>query len=359
MPNPSWVTAENIRFNGTLDNAVVLNVTNNVKSLILWDSLSADDQNKLSTIIDNHGGTAPLAAPSPGFQVCDFTGLVVGSDATGLSATANQTAGYAIIDLDGTAVGNQDSGLSADILTKSNAARVYSAVVLIDGTIIKSISVAGDAGDKFSTLITQINNDLGGSATASISSGNIKITSATTGKNSSILIQDTGALFSSLANYNGVSRVSGNESTTYNATVTVDGVDIQVSVVGSSAQTYTTLVAQINTDLGNDATAAIVNGNIKITSALAGANSSVSVKDAGLFKSLTVFKSVQNPVNGSDDLLATLKTTKSACGTVYADLFRILQVGTKPAVPPAMKHGISSVYWNGTEWKYLDTDVTV
>ena len=359
MPNPSWVTAENVKFNGTLDNAVVLNVTSGIKSLILWDALSAEDQLVLTTFVNNYGGTTPISSAVSGFQVCNFKGLVVGSDSTGLSATANPTSGYATINVSGTASNGSASGLSATILNKSNAARNYTAIVVIDGYIIKSISISGDVGDTFAHLITQINADLGSDATASLSGGNIKITSASTGKQSSVLIQDTGSLFSSLSGYAGISYVTGLESTTYTATIVVDGVKTDVSILGSAAQSYNNLISQINADLGASATAAIINGNIKITSSSTGSTSSVQVIDGNLFTSLTVFDSFSTPVVGSSDLLTTFKSTNAINGTPYINLFKVFYVNSKPAVPAIVKHDIRSIYWNGTVWKYLDNDATV
>jgi hypothetical protein len=358
MPNPSWVTAENVKFNGTLNSAVVLQRANNIKSLILWDSLSADDMGKLTDFITDHGGITPLITPTSGFQVCGFKS-VVGATATGLSATASSVAGIATIKLGGLAISAGLTGLSNAILLKSHVARIYSAIVIIDGYIIKRISISGSNGNTFSSLLTLINASLGSTATATLSGGNIVITSATTGKSSSVLIQDTGFLCSSLAGYSGILYVAGYGPTTYHANAMVDGINIPISIVGSTAQTYTTLLSQINIDLGAAAIATIVGGNIVITSATAGVNSVVSIVDVNLFKSLTVFKSISTPIIGSANLLDTFRSTRSTCGAWYSDLFKIIAVGLKPAMPPMMVHGIYNTYWNGSVWKYLDTDVTV
>jgi hypothetical protein len=74
-----------------------------------------------------------------------------------------------------------------------------------------------------------------------------------------------------------------NDGTAYTATVVIDGVTKNVSVVGSASQTYTTLLAGINTDLGAAGTAAIVGGNIKITSATTGDTSTVEITAGTLF----------------------------------------------------------------------------
>ena len=359
MANPSWVTATNVKFNGTLDNAVVLDVTNNKSSLILWDTLSTEDQNVLTTFINNRGGVAPLVTPTSGFQVCTFKSNITGASTTGLSATSTATSGSATINLGGSAVGANASGLSSTVLSKSHLARKYSAVVTIDGNNINTISILGNTGATFTSLLTQINTALGSAAVASLTGGNIVITSATTGITSSVSIQDTGALFSSLSGYVKISTSVGISTKTYTASAYVDGTLINLSVLGSAAQTYTTLVAALNTNLGVAAVASISNGTVIITSASTGANSTVSVVDGTLFKSLTVFKSLSTPISGSSNLLTSLQTTKAVNGSPYSNMFNVVVVGTKPSVPPVMKHDIRSTYWDGTHWKYLDTDALV
>jgi phage tail sheath protein FI len=100
-----------------------------------------------------------------------------------------------------------------------------------------------------------------------------------------------------------------NDTTVYTATITVDGTAIPVTVTGSAAQTWTSLFGQIDADLGGAATTALtpddgspVADNIKITSALLGSASSVSITDGSgataLFANLNGFVSFSLPVNG-------------------------------------------------------------
>jgi hypothetical protein len=68
-----------------------------------------------------------------------------------------------------------------------------------------------------------------------------------------------------------------NSAEVYGFTVSIDGgASQQISVTGSAAQTYTNLLAEINTDL-TGATCVLVGGNIKIISDTVGAGSSVSI----------------------------------------------------------------------------------
>jgi hypothetical protein len=358
MPQ-SWITDENVRFNGSTDRAVVLSVTNGTKALILWDKLATEDQNTLTNLINTYGGQAPLTGPTSGYQVLDFKGLVTGGASTGLSSVATATAGYATINLGGTATLTTASRLTATVNVKSGVARTYKALAIIDGKIIKSISVSGSVGTTIGNVITAINTSLGATATASLVNGNIKITSATTGTLSSVVIQDTGFLFNSLTGYVGITSIQGLAPVTYAMNVNVNGSTILVSFTGNDAQTYTTLISAINADLGTNASAAIVNGDIKITSATTGLTSKILVTDNNLLKSLTVFKSSKQPVNGIVNLLDMMKVTRSLNGSLYSEDFKIINVGSKPVVPPFMLHSTSSTYYDGTHWKYLDTDVNV
>jgi len=82
-------------------------------------------------------------------------------------------------------------------------------------------------------------------------------------------------------------------ATVYAATVTIDLVNvIPVSALGSANLTYTTLLATINAAIFGFGVAALVGGNIRITSDTTGLSSTVTIVDAGLdplFFSLTGF----------------------------------------------------------------------
>lgn len=587
MPLPSFVTSENVKFNGTLDNAVVLKNAAGVRSLILWDNLNAADQTLLTTFVNAYGGTTPLAADTAGKMTVDFGGAAAGATATGLSAVAAATAGVATINVGGAKIGADPTGLTTDtgvsgyqnalfssaiagagatglaadvaatagyqvvnvggavtgasptglannattytasinvdggahvraisivgsaaqtfttlvaelnadaggffvaaivagnlritsastgatstvaitdtnlfstltgytsiaaavpgaavavttytatitidgvdkavsvaggvaqtftaLLSEINTdigaagtasivngalrvtsaskgansrvsitagtlfpaltgftgtqmtvagdgpSRAYHAVVVVDGVPV-SVTFAGSAGSTFTSLVSELNADLGSAATASISGGNVIITSATTGVKSSVEVYDTGFLFSSLTSYAGVSTVKGTAPRVYTATITVDGVDKAIAIQGSAAQTFTTLVSEINTDLGAAATAAITGGNIVVTSATTGVASTVTALDGDLFKSVNLFNGGLTSQAGAHDLLAVATTKRTPAGSTFDQLFSIKTVGTKPAVPATVKHTLQYVYFDGTDWKYLDDDAVV
>ena len=207
MPNSVWVTSENVKFNGTLENAAVLKNSGGIRSLVLWDDLTADDQAILTKFIDDHGGALPLAGPTSGYQIADFAGAVVGGNSTGLSNVAAATAGFAVINVGGDKLAGTASGLSA---------------------------ASGTAGSQVVNF------------TPTISAGTATNLVPTAGYQTATF---------SVAKAGGDSTGLANDATTYTTTITVDGVAKSISVVGSAAQTFTDLLAEINTDLGASAPA--------------------------------------------------------------------------------------------------------
>lgn len=96
-----------------------------------------------------------------------------------------------------------------------------------------------------------------------------------------------------------------NDASVYGCTIAVDGgAAQQISVTGSAAQTYTTLLAEINADL-TGATCALVGGNLKVTSDTTGASSSIAISNVAgtasniLFSTLTSFVAVRTASAGT------------------------------------------------------------
>lgn len=106
----------------------------------------------------------------------------------------------------------------------------------------------------------------------------------------------------------GDSRVGGdatglaNDATDYDFRVFVDGVLNSINVTGSAAQTYTTLIAEINADLSG-ATAELLNGNIRIISSSTGTSSSIAITEGvgadPLLIALTDFVAIESATQGS------------------------------------------------------------
>lgn len=175
-----------------------------------------------------------------------------------------------------------------------------------------------------------------------------------------------------------------NDATAYTASISVDGTPHAISVVGSAAQTYTTLLAEINTDLGAAATATLSGGNILVTSATTGLLSSVAITDTTLFSTLTGYVAILAAVAGTDaagvngTTDVTFPVTKAAqvwadwgevlaqwpslTGTAYGPLFTSgNHAHIKKENKPAAKGDctLTYVYWDGSAWKFYNNDVTV
>ncbi len=254
---------------------------------------------------------------------------ILGSDAqtfstlvTELNKDLSFTAGYQGINVGGNKQGTD--------LTNLVGITTYTATIVVDG-VTKPISILGSAAQTYTTLLSEINTDLGASATATIVGGNLRVTSATSGSASSVVIT-AGTLFaypdltgfvalfapvngtdiavaSLIPSQSGFQNVLfsapkvlatatglNNDATVYTATITVDGVAKAISIVGSAAQTYTTLLSEINTDLAASAVASLNTlGNLQVISATNGTASTVSIVDAGtnhLFAKLTSYSSI-------------------------------------------------------------------
>ena len=89
-----------------------------------------------------------------------------------------------------------------------------------------------------------------------------------------------------------------NDSTIYTATITINSISSNVAIIGSDAQTFGELVAELQYQLGTPATVELVNGNIIITSTSTGSSSTVSILDTGLFDALTDLASIDTPIDG-------------------------------------------------------------
>lgn len=95
-----------------------------------------------------------------------------------------------------------------------------------------------------------------------------------------------------------ITNPTGLSAGTYTATVLIDSVSVPISVNGSTAQTFSDLIASLQSTFGSKANVAITSGNIVITSTTIGTSSTVLLTDGTLFKALTGFVSFLLPTNG-------------------------------------------------------------
>lgn len=351
------VTADqNVKFDGTLEDVVVLSVDGDNKTVIRWEQLSVMDQALLTSMVDDFGGDAPLAAPSAGHAVVNFGGAAVGTDATGLDNVATATAGKATVDLGsakagtdlsglivvaGSTAGSQTvtinpvfangaaaTGLAADVpatagtdsvtftgtipATTALVAGTYDFDVTIDGGAVQTLAVTTAGGETYAAIAALMSAQVVG-GTVTFNTDTFTVTSNTTGALSSAALAagTLGSLGSDLfaalaladtvvAVFNGAVVGTIGAVTTYTASIVVDGVTKNISITGGSAQTVTTLLSQINTDLGAAATASLVGGSIKVTSATVGSTSTVAITDGSLFAALTGTATIATAVAGTD-----------------------------------------------------------
>lgn len=102
-----------------------------------------------------------------------------------------------------------------------------------------------------------------------------------------------------------------NDATAYTATVRIDGTNRAVSIVGSAAQTMTTLVAELLVDLTTWATVVQDGDSIVITSKTTGATSGVFVSDTG---TNFLFNSVRGTSAGGHYGVVNYTSTKGWTG---------------------------------------------
>lgn len=91
-----------------------------------------------------------------------------------------------------------------------------------------------------------------------------------------------------------------NDATVYTATVTVDGGGDAISIVGSAAQTYTTLITELDADT-TGGTWSLIGGNLVCTSSTTGESSTIAITDTDLFLTLTDFVAINAAVPGDGE----------------------------------------------------------
>lgn len=177
---------------------------------------------------------------------------------------------------------------SPAVLTGYTGTAPFMANIFVDGTG-HLISVTSVAASTYVDLVSQITAQMLGAAIATLVGTNtIRITSATTGAGSTIVIQDVN-LFGSLSLIPAIPQlpVDGLAGTSYTATITIDGTVHNITITAGNATTYNDVIAQINTQLAGAGTATITVGNVTVTSATTGTPSTVAFAAGTLFPAIT------------------------------------------------------------------------
>jgi len=113
------------------------------------------------------------------------------------------------------------------------------------------------------------------------------------------VIFDTSGGFLTRADVTGVV----DDSSTFSATVTIDGTPQPLSLEGSQIQTFGELIDNINAELGSNGSIDFNAGRLRLTSGFPGVTSEIEITEdvsgaEGLFSSLNLFSSFAEPVSG-------------------------------------------------------------
>jgi len=121
----------------------------------------------------------------------------------------------------------------------------------------------------------------------------LRVTSATTGTSSTVSIADTD-LFSSLTGYASLASAVVGTAPVYTATINVNGTSKAISIAGASAQTFTALVSELNTDIGAQGTAVldVPNKQIKVRSLSTGPTATINITAGTLLPALANYTSL-------------------------------------------------------------------
>lgn len=216
----------------------------------------------------------------------------------------------------------------ADATGLMNDTTTYTVDVSIDGAPSFSVSFFGQNAQTYGDMVNEMNTDLAAAGVASIdTAGRLRITSATTGAGASVVMTGGGTLQTALTGVLGPSitgnsgdqeTMLANDATVYTAVVNVDGLNQNVQITGSTAQTYTDLLTQLAFDVAL-ASWTFDGGNIRCESLTTGLTSTINITDGTLFAALYEFQGFATPVPGvaGDSPL-----------DVYADGFDLPPTGT-------------------------------
>ena len=119
-----------------------------------------------------------------------------------------------------------------------------------------------------------------------------------------------------------------NDATVYSCSIAVDGATATlVNITGSTAQTYTTLISQLNIDVaGLEIT--FDSGNLKIASASQLSGSAISIVDTDLFATLTDFDVIADAVQSTRNVSLTFFIPQTVTTTYVYQVYRGNQSAT-------------------------------
>lgn len=306
--------------------------------------LDADLPSPLSSLIN---GNVRVTSPSTGsgstIAIVDTPATFglqfvnVGANKVALSATnlALDTAGFDTVTFGAPVVGTDATSLVAGT--------TYTADVTIDGTTYH-ISALGSALADFNAVLGAINTAIGINGTATFVGSTIKVTSATRGTGSSVVITDIAPnhLFDSITGppaWVSTDASTAGTTTDYTATITINGVGYPVTANGETNQSYGALISTLQTAVGLvNGTVSLVGGNIRVLAAgTPGVGSTVAITAGTLFAP---------PLNGFVAVLAAVRGTSPAFGSLAG--FVAINAGV-PGVGAATAGGYEDIFVGGNK----------
>ena len=264
---------------------------------LLNDFDTAGIQDVDFTVAKTLGSPTGLALGTSGFDRATFSVVLAPATATGLTAGGS---GSQTVDYNPGITGGTATGL---------APGSYGATITIDGIPI-NVFATDVTAPNFTGLLSVINGAIAGAGVATISGGDIVITSNSSGPGSSVSIVDNnfggfiGLLFASTANFSAfLPSVPGSLAPNFSATIEVDGGTPQlIEDSGSNLQTMQQVLDLINGNVSG-AAATLVGTEVRITSNITGNSSTVLINDpggpTGLFSNMTNIVTTSNPVGGT------------------------------------------------------------
>jgi hypothetical protein len=277
-------------------------------------------------------------AGTSGYQEVDFTVAKTLLDSTGLIATA----GYQEVSVFGLPLGTVVPAIPAD---------TYDFDITIDGGPLQQESIVLTGVEDYNTIAALMDAEVTPAATVTFVGGEFVFTSTTLGTTSSILVaagtfgSTGGDIFAAIAvaagGANTFNAAVPGTDTTYTATINIDGTNYPISVDATNAQTYTQLLAELNTDLAGAATALLIAGNIRVTSASIGQSSTVLITPGTLFADpdLTDFDAILTAVPGLNSLFSLLATFNSFGTPVVGTNAIGTEIITFELIPSAVADG--------------------
>lgn len=129
-----------------------------------------------------------------------------------------------------------------------------------------SVSIPGQNAQTMGALVNEITSDLGSRGYAQIVNGNIRVISRTPDGPTSTVSITSDNLFNDLLNYGSIlTAVIGTSEIIYKLSITIDNsISKTISIAGNLAQNFSTLLTQMNTDLGGKALASLENNKLTI-----------------------------------------------------------------------------------------------